>query len=258
MNIIIFTGGTPPESLDFLKFLRRIEQDDNLIIAADSGIDNFKCLSDSIKKYTFMQSQNSTIQEPTSACIQNYTILRPSFILGDMDSISDKGILGQFPDAKILEYDSYKDFTDTELSLKKAYEINPDAKIYLIGGNGGRPDHFLGILETFCSEHHPFAWLCGPQIIYYVANNEMLVAKNLIENDIISISRVFPGSTDGLAKATGLEWGDECFRNKGMPSISNRIRKTDTDSLVTVSAYDAPFLVFLPYSADVTVQRKGK
>ncbi len=258
MNIIIFTGGNPPDTLDFMKIYRRIEQDDNLIIAADSGTDTLNRMSDSIKNHTFVQTENSTIQDNLLNSIQNDTIITPSYILGDMDSMQDKSLLNKFSNAEIMEYDSYKNFTDTELSLKKAYEINPEAKIFLIGGNGGRPDHFLGILETFCSEHHPSVWLCGPQVIYYISDGDTLTAQKLNPNDIISIARVCSGSTEGFVRTSGLEWGDDCMRKKGMPSISNRIRKTDTDSLVTVTACDAPFLVFLPYSADVKVRPKDK
>ena len=258
MNIIIFTGGNPPDSLDFLTFYGRIVQDDDIIITADSGIESLNKMLTSINFHTIPKTEKSTIQEIGLSSIQFQTILTPSFILGDMDSISDKSLLQKFPDAEMLEFNPYKDFTDTELSLQKAHEINPDARIILIGGNGGRPDHFLGILETFCSDIHPSIWLCGPQVIYYLADGETLLAKNLNQNDIISIARAYPGSSGGFVKTTGLEWGDDCMRKKGMPSISNKIRKMDTDLMVTVSAYGAPFLVFLPYSAEVTVQQRDK
>ncbi|MBP5358864.1 MAG: hypothetical protein J6Y69_06745, partial [Treponema sp.] len=207
MNIVIFTGGNPPDSLDFLTFYGRIVQDDDVVITADSGIDTLNTILTSIQIHTIQQRGNSTIQEPELHSIQFHTTLKPSFILGDMDSIRDKGLIQQFPDAEILEFNPYKDFTDTELSLKKAYEFNSKANIILVGGNGGRPDHFLGILETFCSDLHPSIWLCGPQVIYYLADGETLLAENLNQNDIISIARVYSGSSDGFVTSTGLEWG---------------------------------------------------
>ena len=132
MNIIIFTGGNPPDSLDFLTFYGRIVQDDDIIITADSGIESLNKMLTSINFHTIPKTEKSTIQEIGLSSIQFQTILTPSFILGDMDSISDKSLLQKFPDAEMLEFNPYKDFTDTELSLQKAHEINPDARIILI------------------------------------------------------------------------------------------------------------------------------
>ena len=258
MNIVIFTGGNPPDTLDFLKFYGRIVQDDDLIIAADSGIDTLNNILTSIENHTLPHSRKSTIQENISNSVQFNTVLKPSFILGDMDSIQRKSLLNKFPEAEIQEFNAYKDYTDTELSLKKAYKCNPEANIILVGGNGGRPDHFLGILETFCSEYHPSVWLCGPQVVYYISDEDTLTAEKLNPCDIISIARVYLGSTEGFVRSSGLEWEDDCMRKKGMPSISNRIKCRDTDSLVTVTAHGAPFLIFLPYTAEVRVQRKDK
>lgn len=258
MNILIFTGGNPPDFFDFIKFYDRIVENDDVIIAVDSGADTLYKYSLCMKNNTNIAVSNSTIQERMLNSLNNNTILTPDYLIGDMDSIEGKEISNLFPGVKIEKYDSYKDLTDTELSLIKARQINPDANVILIGGNGGRPDHFIGILETFSSEFHPSVWLCGPQVVYYLSKEELLVADNLDENDVISISRVLPGTQEGKVRTTGLEWSDACMRKRGMPSISNRIKKEGTDSTVTVLAEDAPFLVFLPYNAVVKVQRKDK
>lgn len=258
MNIIIFTGGNPPEFTDFMKFYSRIVEEGDLVIAADSGLETLMKFLDSMKKCTKQKIENSTIQESESSSMKYYTLLKPSYILGDMDSLKDRGVLKLFPHAKITEFDEYKDLTDTELSLIKARELNSDAKVILVGGNGGRPDHFIGILETFSSDYSPSVWLCGPQVVYRISDGQTLTAENLDESDCISIARVFSSSTVGFVRTEGLEWDDGCMRKRGMPSISNRIKKTGTESGVTVSAMGASFLVFLPYSTSVKVQRKGR
>ena len=258
MNILIFTGGNPPDFFDFIRFYNRTVEKDDVIIAVDSGADTLYKYLECIKNNTNNADLNSTIQENMLNSLINNTVLMPDYLIGDMDSIEGKEIPSLFPGVKIEKFDSYKDLTDTELSLIKARQINPDANVILIGGNGGRPDHFIGILETFSSEFHPSAWLCGPQVVYYLSDEALLVADNLNENDIISISRVLPGTQEGKVRTTGLEWSDASMRKRGMPSISNRIKKEGTDTTVTVLAEGAPFLVFLPYSAMVKVRQRDK
>lgn len=258
MNIVIFTGGNPPEFTDFMTFYSRIVEEDDIIIAADSGLETLIRFLDSMNKCTNQKGGNFTIQEMGLGGIKLCTRIKPSYILGDMDSLKNHGMLKLFPDAEVLEFDAYKDLTDTELSLIKAHELNPEANVILVGGNGGRPDHFIGILETFSSDYSPSVWLCGPQVIYKLSDGQILTAGHLKEKDCISIARVFSSSTDGFVRTEGLEWGDECMRKKGMPSISNKVKKTGTESVVTVSAEGASFLVFLPYSVSVKVQRKDR
>lgn len=258
MNIIIFTGGNPPNHTDFLNFYSRIVQEGDIIIAADSGIDVLHDLLDSMKNHTNNQLENSTIQDGMLNSLLINTLLKPAYFIGDMDSVLNKDFLRLNPDAKIIEFDQYKDWTDTELSLKKAKELDPYANIVLVGGNGGRPDHFISIFETFSSEFHPSVWLCGPQAIYHLADGQILNAENLNHNDIVSIARLSTGSSCGMVRTTGLEWGDECMRKCGMPSISNKIKIKGTETVVTVKAEGGTFLVFLPYTADVTIQQKDK
>ncbi|HDS05682.1 MAG TPA: thiamine diphosphokinase [Deltaproteobacteria bacterium] len=72
------------------------------------------------------------------------TKIKPDIVLGDMDSLEPfflesfkkKGI-------KTIEYPVQKNFTDTELALDYALNMNPSA-IYIWGASGGRIDHILG------------------------------------------------------------------------------------------------------------------
>ena len=74
--------------------------------------------------------------------------LRPDLILGDFDS-ADPAIVDYFKkqsDVRLEQYPPQKDWTDTELALRRALELLPD-RIDLVGATGCRLDHVLGNLQ---------------------------------------------------------------------------------------------------------------
>ena len=150
MHIVVFTGGefTKPEDSKF--FFKNVEKP-SFIIAADSGLV-------AALEYSSYNADFS-----------------PDIILGDMDSLKDApSLLKKFPAEKIIRHNPYKDFTDTELALdyahKKIRECDAGGKkfITLVGGCGGRADHFLGIFDLFSVKSRPDAWLCGNQVHHLV------------------------------------------------------------------------------------------
>lgn len=74
----------------------------------------------------------------------------PDVLLGDFDSIDDKGKYRfLWPDAELLEYSSEKDQTDSEIALEWL-SSKPIDHIVIIGGLGGRVDHMLANLHRLC------------------------------------------------------------------------------------------------------------
>jgi thiamine pyrophosphokinase len=72
------------------------------------------------------------------------TKIKPDIVIGDMDSINTFQLADFKKEGiKIIEYPTKKDFTDTELALDYALNMNPSA-IYIWGALGGRIDHILG------------------------------------------------------------------------------------------------------------------
>lgn len=66
-----------------------------------------------------------------------------TYAVGDFDSITTQENEQIRKTVKtLLEYPSEKDYTDIEIALLKAFELNP-AQIYLFGATGGRLDHGL-------------------------------------------------------------------------------------------------------------------
>ncbi|MGH4138077.1 thiamine diphosphokinase [Clostridium sp.] len=111
MKVIIISGGNPPSK----ELLTNEITEDTFLIAADSGAN----------------------------CLYDYNI-EPDLLLGDFDSI-DIVVLDYFKkcNCTIDIYPTEKDFTDTEIAVKKALCMKPNEIIFL-GCTGSRVDHLLG------------------------------------------------------------------------------------------------------------------
>ncbi|MDR2182920.1 MAG: thiamine diphosphokinase [Clostridiales bacterium] len=69
-------------------------------------------------------------------------------IVGDLDSLNEgdkAGFVRQ--NVEFEEYHTEKNATDLELAVSAALQRNPD-EIVILGGFGGRADHFLGNIQT--------------------------------------------------------------------------------------------------------------
>jgi len=118
-KIIIVSGGRLVDPVFFQKKIAGMEN--HLVICCDGGARNFQYLG-----------------------------IKPDVIIGDMDSI-DPAQLASYSDQgiKIIKYSANKDFTDTELALNYALDLNPDA-IFIWGALGGRVDHTLANVFLLC------------------------------------------------------------------------------------------------------------
>jgi len=72
--------------------------------------------------------------------------LRPTVLLGDLDSISAHGKMWAYAhEVEIDQHPIDKDATDTELALVRAASIDATT-LLVLGGNGDRFDHTLGTI----------------------------------------------------------------------------------------------------------------
>ena len=115
IKIVIFANG----EADNLDFFKQIAEEANIIICCDGGA-NF---ADNLG-------------------------LAPHLIVGDFDSL-DLGLKAVYESKDVIfeEYPSDKDATDLELAVGLALKKFPD-EIIILGGYGGRVDHFLGNIHT--------------------------------------------------------------------------------------------------------------
>lgn len=206
MTALIATGGEGPSP----QFLADLASSADIFIAADSGLD-------------------AALEAGIS----------PDLVLGDFDSLSDRRLLTELRNAQIMQFESAKDDTDTELALDEAARRGFD-RILLCGAGGGRLDHLMGILELYKRLVRPAEWYTKAESIHLVAQ-ESIARFRLSVGDLVS---VFPlGSpssgmySEGLKwPLAGLEWGPGKF------GISNIAQKTQ----VSIKAGTVDLLVVLP------------
>ncbi len=231
-KVVIFTGGefTPPESAR--KYFSKIKPD--YIIAADSGLETLRAY----QKYFCAENE----------CFSNFS---PNLILGDFDSIKDKEILKEYDEKIIRTSPAYKDFTDTELALDYARKSFDQTFITLVGGAGGRADHFLGIYDLFGTKISPDAWLCGEEILLNASRKKILIS-GVTPGEPISVARASRNYRGGYVKSKGLEWESGFFRKRGMPSISNTIsgKYFEEDRPIEMNFKRGNFVLILPVTAE--------
>lgn len=233
-HTVIFTGGKSPAAADFVRYCN-IHGTPDFAVAADSGLETALDFG-----------------------------IEPDEIVGDMDSLRDTSCL-QNRAGKIQIFPRDKDFSDTELALIRAISHNKNAWITLVGGGGGRIDHFLSIFDIFsrpisdfCSETYPDfrpmdAWLPGisdesdAQALYFLPSEKTLEIKNIHHGENISVCRTTRSFSGSSVETQGLEWEGNLFRKSGMPSLSNRLSsKCDAAS---ITARGADFVVIVPLKA---------
>ncbi len=185
MKGILFTGGAAPES----KFVKGELDNADLIVAADSGFDTALGMG-----------------------------VVPDIVLGDMDSVKDPSVFNSFPFLQVLSYPCDKDETDTELGLLLLKDKKMD-QIVLIGGGGGRMDHFLGIVFLFDREISPDIWYTDSTRFQKITGNVQI--SSVIGREV----SFFPcGTAPCRMTSRGLKWPLDGFVwRKGDMSISNRV-----------------------------------
>jgi thiamine pyrophosphokinase len=108
-TVVVFTGGDP-----FRGDIARLVPDGAFVVAADSGL---------------------------HAVLANG--LHVDHVIGDFDSVSADALATAAATGALVErHPPAKEATDLELALDRAAAMNPEA-IVVIGGHGGRLDHFL-------------------------------------------------------------------------------------------------------------------
>ena len=229
MDVLIFTGGTSPDPSLLALFFDKLFKPD-YIIAADSGLD-------ALSRYDAFFGSS----------------FAPNLILGDMDSLEDTSLLVRYDTAERETFFSDKDFTDSELALMRARGIAGDGRVAVLGGCGGRADHFIALYDSFSRGYHADIWLCQTQTAVFLTEGRTLDVRSLAQDDVLSVARLTREYASSVLEATGLEWTG--FAKCGMASVSNRISHEAFSSGkgVQLFAKKGSFLVFLPQTALFTV-----
>jgi thiamine pyrophosphokinase len=210
---IIFTGGQGPDT-QIVKGLIEQETKGALFIAADSGL--LAAVGAGIK---------------------------PDWVIGDMDSLSDTQLLDSFPPERVIRFRHQdKDHTDTELAVFHAVKQGCN-DIWIIGGGGGRNDHFFAVRSLFERDIFPCRWITDNADICCIdADTARREVCCCLEKE--AAVSVFPlGGGPWKAKSAGLKWPLDClFWDRGFFSLSN----IAVNGEFTIEAERGRFMVVLP------------
>ena len=201
MTGLLLVGGEGPS----IGYLRPFVTEVSYVIAADSGLDLARGLG-----------------------------IQPDLIVGDMDSLSDRRLLEEYPKERVILFPADKDETDTEIGLRLLKEKGVD-RVILAGGGGGRLDHLLGILLLFERDFYPRVWITAHEHVEIIEN------RAEYRTSINQLMSFFPigGCVAGL-HSTGLKWPlDGLFWKRGEGGISNRA----TSSKVTIEVASGRLLM---------------
>ncbi len=168
---VIVLGGDPIPSAVMEEIPER-----RWVIAADSGLDHAAAIG-----------------------------LRVDFIVGDMDSVSDTGLEAHSGPIDLHPVD--KDATDFEIALDHVLATPNITRIIVLGGGGGRIDHFLANALVIASPRfgaHDVEWCVDGARISVVRTH---VTLHGIPGQIVSLLPA-GGVVHGVA-TTGLAWNLE-------------------------------------------------
>ncbi len=153
-------------------------------------------------------------------------------LVGDMDSIQNEAYIASLKIPQ-YRYPRDKDHTDTELALSYALKTY-GKKIGLIGGSGGRLDHFFSLFLQFQSSKRPVVWITDASCMLFCVGTFTFTAP--LETQISIFNCTFQSAT---FSTEGLHWPFQELAASTM-SLSNRTI-TSHVSIISDSAY---YIVF--------------
>lgn len=219
MRGLIFTGGDAPD----VGLARRFFSPRSFVIAADSGLARAEAAG-----------------------------IVPDLIVGDMDSLSDLGMLDKYPEEKIRRCPRDKDRTDTELALDLMRERGVD-EIVLFGGGGGRFDHFFALRELYETDLFPDYWIGTESVVVAVGSLPGRASVRLSGLEPGTPVSVFAtGIGPHACRSSGFHWPlDDLRWDSGGYSLSNR---GDSGSCAFESV-SGGFIVIVPLDGTITIER---
>ncbi len=195
MKILVILNG----ELKSRAFLKALADESDYIICADGGFDKAKSAG-----------------------------ITPDLLLGDMDSVQEKEL-----HVKMRKYPAEKDWTDCELALNTATDMQAD-EIVVTCALGGRCDHEMANL--FVLSDFQNACIREPDVSIYVCTSKLSVAGKGKTFSVLPVS-------DSNASVSGAKYAvtNAVFRVGSSLGISNEI--VQDAALITV--HSGKCLVFV-------------
>lgn len=164
-DAVIFTGGsTPPDEV-----VIRLCRHSPYIVCADSGWDTaFRCG------------------------------VRPSCLVGDFDSAT----VPLPSDTRITRYPRAKDAGDTDLAFEAALKTGCRS-IAVVGGGGGRMDHWLALWRLFCRQPQWRLWETAQESVFRVTCGETWRTETKENRRVVSVYAI---GEKAAAVTKGFRW----------------------------------------------------
>lgn len=222
---IIFTGGNHPSINIIQSFINKLNTKNIYFIAADSGLDLL------------------------SKC--GYSC---NLVIGDMDSIKNKNLLEKTENKEVIYFPKDKDYSDTELALIYAKKYCPKAEIVLIGGSGGRFDHYFSLIDIYFKKQFPLPtyWLTEENQIVTIGKinyYRKLEITNTKMSDNISVFCIDKNVMFNKVCSNNLKWKLSKVNWNKTSSLSNRPNSENCP--IEISAKKGNYIIVLPFSAEV-------
>jgi len=200
MQIVIFAGGAAPSDIGTMP-------DGAFVIAADSGFD-----------------------------IARRHAVAVDLLIGDLDSVSEDAV-HQAP--QTLRFPVDKNKTDLELAIDRARSMGVTS-LLVIGGAGGRMDHFLANASLLASlDGLDVEWRTGSGTLLRV-NGSVRVAGT--PGETISLL-AFGGPARGV-RTTGLRW--RLDNEHLLPGSTRGVSNAFIDDAALISLDEGNLMVALP------------
>lgn len=201
-TVIVFTGGDPIPTA-----VAPLLPTAATVIAADSGAEHASAMGRSI-----------------------------DVAVGDFDSLSLSGLKALEATGTLIErYAIDKDRTDLEIALDKAVEYEPKV-IVVVGGYGGRLDHFLGnalVLSSSKYAETTISAFMGSGRLYIVRSSLELGGEPNAYVSLLAMTEPVSGIT-----TRGLRWelNDDILAPGSSRGMSNELLGTDASVSVASGA----------------------
>jgi thiamine pyrophosphokinase len=165
------------------------------------------------------QSRSSWVVVAADAGLE-YAVSRgiePDGVVGDMDSISDPGILESLANSVVERYSHIKDWTDTEIAMEFLWKRSIN-DISIIGGGGGRLDHLMAIIALFERSRFPRRWYTDQEEVTLIDADTIFIGE---PGETVSL---FPVGPDTVRMSSrGLRWPlDDLEWRHGDVGVSNQ------------------------------------
>jgi thiamine pyrophosphokinase len=167
--------------------------------------------------------------------------LNPDLIAGDMDSIENDRVLTARIPGSVIRVPRAKDESDTELCLRLAWERGY-AETAILGGGGGRIDHFAALLFLFERARAPDEWYLPHESATRIDGEFIMKTR---PGDRMSLIPLGPAPL--VMESSGLTWPLDGLKfPRGFMSLSNEA----SAEVVRLHVVSGRALLVRPYGSE--------